>query len=117
MDASNKIDYIEMATSNIPKTQVFFGYLLRWSFQDFGPDYIAFNDGRMAGGFYKSKTIAALSEGSVLVLFYISMLKDFLNRSLELDGFIVKDIFLFPGGRRFHFKEPGGSEYAILSDK
>jgi hypothetical protein len=32
-------------------------------------------------------------------------------------GAIVKEIFSFPGGRRFHFTDPGGNELAVWSDK
>lgn len=28
----------------------------------------------------------------------------------------VKSIFSFPGGRRFHFSDPNGNEYAVWSD-
>lgn len=33
-----------------------------------------------------------------------------------LGGNIVKPIFAFPGGRRFHFTDPSGNEYAVWSD-
>lgn len=29
---------------------------------------------------------------------------------------ITKPIFSFPGGRRFHFTEPSGNEFAVWSD-
>jgi len=32
-------------------------------------------------------------------------------------GMVVKSIFSFPGGRRFHFREPGGNELAVWSEK
>lgn len=32
-------------------------------------------------------------------------------------GTILKDIYPFPGGRRFHFAGPGGNEFAVWSDK
>jgi predicted enzyme related to lactoylglutathione lyase len=31
-------------------------------------------------------------------------------------GHIAKLIFPFPGGRRFHFTEPAGNEFAVWSD-
>ena len=31
-------------------------------------------------------------------------------------GEIVKPIFAFPGGRRFHFVEPSGNEFAVWSE-
>ena len=37
--------------------------------------------------------------------------------SLEAAGKITREIFAFPGGRRFHFKDPAGNELAVWSDK
>jgi predicted enzyme related to lactoylglutathione lyase len=37
-------------------------------------------------------------------------------RVLAAGGKITRDIFSFPGGQRFHFKEPGGNELAVWSD-
>ena len=31
-------------------------------------------------------------------------------------GVVTKPIFSFPGGRRFHFKDPNGNELAIWSE-
>jgi predicted enzyme related to lactoylglutathione lyase len=32
-------------------------------------------------------------------------------------GRIVQEIFEFPGGRRFHFRDPSGNELAVWSDR
>ena len=116
MDASNKIDYIETPTKDIQKTKAFFEQLFGWKFQDFGPDYIAYNDGRMAGGFYKSEVVASVASGSTLTVFYVKNLEDYEKKVVVLGGTIVKEIFSFPGGRRFHFTDPGSSEFAIWSE-
>jgi len=116
MDASNKIDWIETPTKDIQKTKTFFEQLFGWKFQDFGPDYTAFNDGRLGGGFYKSDIVASVASGSTLTVFYTKKLEELEKKVAELGGTIVKKIFSFPGGRRFHFSDPGGSEYAIWSE-
>ena len=36
---------------------------------------------------------------------------------VENGGHIVRETFEFPGGRRFHFRDPAGHELAIWSDK
>ena len=38
------------------------------------------------------------------------------NKINESGGKISKDIFSFPGGRRFHFIDPAGNELAVWSD-
>ena len=39
------------------------------------------------------------------------------TKKFNLGGEITKEIFQFPGGRRFHFREPGGGEFAVWSDR
>ncbi len=60
---------------------------------------------------------AAVETGTALVILYSPDLEQSLQKVKEAGGTISKEIFSFPGGRRFHFKEPGGSELAIWSDK
>jgi hypothetical protein len=35
---------------------------------------------------------------------------------LKAGGVITRDIFEFPGGKRFHFTDPGGNELAVWSE-
>ena len=51
----NTIDYVEMPSKDLAATKDFFTQLFGWSFQDYGPDYCAFDDGRMTGGFFASE--------------------------------------------------------------
>ena len=113
----NTIDYVEVPSRNLPATKKFFGALFGWSFVDYGPDYASFDDGRMAGGFFSSEKIAGVDAGAPLVVFYQPDLEDTCAKVGDLGGEITKEIFEFPGGRRFHFREPGGSEFAVWSDK
>ncbi|MEY2480720.1 MAG: uncharacterized protein QOI04_1647 [Verrucomicrobiota bacterium] len=113
----NTIDYIEMPSRDLGGTKKFFGALFDWKFQDYGPDYAAFDDGRMAGGFFKSERTATTAEGAPLVVLHQTDLEESRKKVIELGGKITKEIFEFPGGRRFHFLEPGGGEFAIWSDK
>lgn len=117
MDATNQIDYVELPTLNPEATKAFFGQLLGWKFEDYGPDYTSFSDGRIGGGFYRAGRPARVENGSALVVLYHPRLEEVRQRVLDLGGLIVKEIFSFPGGRRFHFTEPGGSELAAWSDK
>jgi predicted enzyme related to lactoylglutathione lyase len=116
MDATNKIDYIEFQTTNLEATKPFFEKLLGWKFEDYGPDYTSFQDGRIAGGFRRSDKCAGATAGGVLVVLYHPRLEEIQKRVVELGGTISCEIFSFPGGRRFHFREPGGNELAIWSE-
>lgn len=112
---SNTIDYIEMPSTNLSATKDFFSRLFGWSFQDYGPDYAAFDDGRMTGGFFTSEMTSTVAKGAPLVVFYSPDLEKMSKDVALLGGKITREIFEFPGGRRFHFEAPGGGEFAIWS--
>ena len=110
------IDYVEMPATDIKAVQSFFSELFGWKFTDYGPDYCDFQDGRISGGFYRSEQVMAADAGSALVVFYARDLQQTLDKVVSLGGEISKPVFSFPGGRRFHFKAPGGNEFAVWSD-
>jgi len=116
MPADHSIDYLEFPSRNLPTTRAFFTALMGWAYEDYGPDYLAFDDGRMKGGFFRSDAISSVAEGAPLVVFYHSNLEEQQRRVTELGATVTRAIFSFPGGRRFHFAEPGGSEFAIWSE-
>ena len=110
------IDYIEIPTPDVAASKSFFKALFGWDFHDYGPDYQSFDDGSTTGGFRTSDIAPSIDDGSVLVVFYAENLDDALEAVKGLDGTITKDIFEFPVGRRFHFRDPAGAEFAIWSD-
>ena len=116
MDPQDKIDYLEMPARDPQKAWDFFTSLFGWPFEDYGPDYCAFSDGRIQGGFYRSDSVMSVADGSALIVFYHADLDVATGRVVELGGRISKNIFSFPGGHRFHFTDPNGNEYAIWSD-
>ena len=103
---SEKINYIELPASNLEGTKRFFSDAFGWEVVDYGPD----------GGFYRSPLVAEVGKGSALVVLYSSDLEASLNKVEQAGGKIVKSIFSFPGGRRFHFSDPSGNEYAVWSE-
>jgi predicted enzyme related to lactoylglutathione lyase len=117
MGAANQIDYIEFQAADIAATKKFFEQLFGWKFTDYGPDYTSFEDGRIAGGFSRANKRSMIESGGVLVVFYHPNLEQVRQRVIDLGGKITKDIFSFPGGRRFHFTEPSGNECAIWGEE
>ena len=113
MRDENKIDYVEIPVTDLTAAREFFGGLFGWSFEDWGPDYMSFNDGRLDGGFRRAES--ATPAGGVLLVFYSEDLERDRDRVTELGATISVDIFDFPGGRRFHFVDPTGTEYALWS--
>ncbi len=116
MNRENTINYIEIPASDLERTKAFFSDLFGWEFVDYGADYSAFNDGQLDGGFYTSGKAASMETGSVLVVFYRDDLEKAVTDVEAAGGKIVKPIFPFPGGRRFHFTDPSGNEFAIWSE-
>ena len=116
MNAHEKINYVEFPASNIPATKAFFTMVFGWSFVDYGPEYTAFSNEGLDGGFYTSDLRASTQTGSALIVFYSQDLEETQDKIVSAGGVVVKPIFSFPGGRRFHFVEPSGNEFAVWSD-
>jgi uncharacterized protein len=109
----NQVDYIELPASDIEKTKIFYQSVFGWKFTDYGPNYTSFHDGRLGGGF--AKTTANPGTGVLLVI-YSGDLAAVEQKVQAAGGKIVKEIFSFPGGRRFHFADPNGNELAVWSE-
>jgi predicted enzyme related to lactoylglutathione lyase len=107
------IDYIELHVSAVPASKKFYGDAFGWSFQDWGPDYASFEHANVAGGITNGEVSAS---GAPLVILYASKLEEAQARVEKAGGRIVKPIFSFPGGRRFHFTDPAGNELAIWGE-
>lgn len=116
MRENGKINYVEMPSRDLEATKRFFAAAFGWSFVDYGPDYVAITNAGLDGGFYRSDKIATTDTGSALVVLFSTNLETTLDNIKAAGGTIVKDIFAFPGGRRFHFCDPNGNEYAVWSE-
>ena len=117
MNEHEKINYVEFPAKDIEAAKAFFTEVFGWSFTDYGPEYTVFTDEGINGGFYKSDLTASTDNGSALIVFYSEALEQTQSKIENAGGTIVKPIFSFPGGRRFHFTDPNGNEYAVWSDK
>ena len=116
MDKHEKIDYVEFPASNLVATKTFFINVFDWSFEDYGPEYTSFSESGIAGGFYQSDLRARTENGSALIVLYSKDLEGTYSKVVAEGGDILKKIFTFPGGRRFHFSEPSGNEFAVWSE-
>ena len=113
MKPDKQIDYIEMPMQDARATKDFYTRVFGWKFEDYGPNYTSFHDGRLSGGF---TTEAAGPARGTLVVLYASDLQAMEAAIKAAGGKIVKPTFSFPGGRRFHFSDPSGNELAVWSD-
>jgi uncharacterized protein len=113
MRAENRIDYVEIPVTDLQQAREFFTALFGWSFQQWGDDYMSFNDGRLDGGF--RRVAEPVTSTGVLIVFVSTDIERDFDRVQELGATISEPVFPFPGGRRFHFVDPTGTEYAIWS--
>jgi predicted enzyme related to lactoylglutathione lyase len=109
-----RIDYIEFSVPSVADAKKFYGSAFGWTFEDYGPDYASFSDGRLSGGF---QTATKVRTGGPLVVIYAADLEAMEQRVTQAGGVIARSIFSCPGGRRFHFTDPSGHELAVWSDK
>ncbi len=115
MKTTGKLDYIELPAigATLDSTKAFYSTVFGWSFTDYGPTYAAFNEG-LDGGFQADATE---SPPAPLPVLYSGQLEETMETVETAGGIILQAIFAFPGGRRFHFRDPAGNEIAVWSDK
>jgi len=106
-----RIDYVEFTVGDMESAKEFYAKVFGWKFTDYGPDYTAFEDGRLTGGFHRRGVV-----GSPLVIIYAVDLAA-VERSVTEAGGTVVERHEFPGGRRFHFRDPSGNILAVWTDR
>jgi|TARA_B110000879_G_scaffold73928_1_gene103289 predicted enzyme related to lactoylglutathione lyase len=113
----DKINYLEFPSRDITKTKAFFSAVFDWTFTDYGPEYTAFANAGTDGGFFLSAQASTTDNGGALVVFFSDSLEQTQAAIEAAGGVITRSIFSFPGGRRFHFIDPNGNEYAVWSNQ
>ena len=111
MRVNGKIDYVELAGGDLPATKRFYAQAFGWSFTDYGPTYAAFDEG-LDGGLQAD---AAEATAAPLVVLWADDLEAMQRRVEAAGGVLTRAPFAFPGGRRFHFRDPAGTELAVVT--
>jgi predicted enzyme related to lactoylglutathione lyase len=111
MEQTGKLDYLELpaAHGTLDTVKAFYGAAFQWTFTDYGPTYSAFDEG-LEGGF---DAVPFEEQAKPLPVLYSEALEETLEAVESAGGQIVRPIFAFPGGRRFHFLDPAGNELAV----
>ena len=111
MKTTGKLDYLEMPATGatLDRAKAFYSRAFGWAFTDYGPTYAAFDEG-IEGGLQAD---AAGAPAAPLPVLYSDELDATLEAVQAAGGTILKPIFAFPGGRRFHFRDPSGNELAV----
>lgn len=106
-----KIDYVEFVSPDVAASCGFFSRAFGWTYNDYGPDYQEIANAGLNGGITSSP-----QEAAPLVILKTDDLEAAMESVTSAGGHIVKEIFSFPGGRRFHFREPGGNILGVWSE-
>lgn len=106
---AEKIDYIELPSSDRAASSAFFDTAFGWSSISYGSHYDALDDAGIGAGInqHADRTQAPLA------IIRTDNIDDAQRRVMAAGGTITRAQFDFPGGRRFHFREPGGNEMAV----
>lgn len=106
---ADKIDYIEFPSTDRAKTSAFFAAAFGWGVTSYGPDYDGIERAGIDGGVDQAEGRVA----ATMAIVRTDNLDDAEQRVIAAGGVITRAQFDFPGGRRFHFREPGGNELAV----
>jgi predicted enzyme related to lactoylglutathione lyase len=110
-----RIDYVELPSVTAHElTRGFYAKAFGWQFTDFGPDYAATTSGDVDLGLNGQPDEALAAP---LPVIRVDDLEAVLDAVASAGGVISRSIFAFPGGRRFHFIDPSGSELAVWSER
>ncbi len=105
------ITYLELPSTDVATDKHFYNTLFGWTFEDFGPEYAAFSNSGIKGGFNGGGDHQPKAPLPVLLT---DDLEAMLHNVSAAGGAITMPIFAFPGGRRFHFTDPSGNELAVM---
>jgi predicted enzyme related to lactoylglutathione lyase len=106
-----KLNYVELPVQSTVSTKAFFSAAFGWSFTDFGDDYAATMTGETDLGLNGDRSQWT---SAPLAVIQVDDLEAVEAAVKEAGGTITQPIFAFPGGRRFHFREPSGNELAAM---
>jgi predicted enzyme related to lactoylglutathione lyase len=107
------IDYVELPGGALEETKRFYAGAFGWRFIDYGPSYVAVEGAGLDAGFQGDP---AEAPSKPLVILYAAHLESLRDEVTAAGGEITRPIFSFPGGRRFHFRDPAGNELAVWSE-
>ena len=104
MNEHEKINYVEFPAKNIEAAKAFFTEVFGWSFVDYGPEYTAFSNEGIDGGFFQSNLSVSGENGSALIIFY--------SKDLEQTQAKIKGLAAQSSNQFFHF--PEGTVFILL---
>lgn len=106
-----RLNYVELPVGDLATTKAFYEAAFGWEMTGFGPTYAATMSGDTDIGLQGD--VAEASKAALPVI-EVEDLEAALAAVQQAGGTLVRPIFAFPGGRRFHFTDPSGNELAVV---
>ncbi|KPC65273.1 VOC family protein [Streptomyces chattanoogensis] len=106
----NSLTMVEFPTSSAAQSARFLQAVFGWGATSYGPEYTDVDCGSgVSLGFQQDRSEAPAAPLAVIEVEDLDATR---RAVIEAGGTVTVDAFDFPGGRRFHFREPGGNELA-----
>lgn len=105
-----RFNYVEFPSRDIGRARLFWEQAFGWQLTGFGPSYAATTSGDTDIGLQAD---AAEASRAPLPVIEVEDVVAALDAVAAAGGTILRPIFAFPGGRRFHFSDPDGNEIAV----
>lgn len=105
-----RLNYVEISVTDLARDKNFYAQAFGWSLADYGPTYAATTTGDVDIGLQAD---LAERRGPPLPVIQVADIETSLAAVMAAGGTLVRPIFSFPGGRRFHFLDPAGNELAV----
>jgi predicted enzyme related to lactoylglutathione lyase len=104
------VDYFELpATSNDASTR-FFADAFGWTFKNYGPEYDEIHGADVIGGINGDPDDRPTAP---LIGIHTDDIAKAEEAVVAAGAVITRKTYDFPGGKRFYFREPGGSEMMV----
>ncbi|WP_375322473.1 VOC family protein [Aliivibrio logei] len=90
MNQHEKLNYVEFGAKDLESTKSFFSSVFGWNFVDYGPEYSAFSNQGLDGGFFKADSCSQTNSGGALLVFYSADIESTLSKVVQSDGEIIR---------------------------
>jgi predicted enzyme related to lactoylglutathione lyase len=108
----HSLHYIELPSKDNAAMKAFYGAVFGWTFENWGPNYVAIHGAGVEGGFDMESDRKPTNQGALIIV-YSKDLKASEQAVRDAGGVITQTIFSFPGGSRFHFNDPSGNNLGV----
>ncbi len=110
MSGHHMVDFFEIPVLDLAGAKAFYNAAFGWSFKDWGSEYADIQGAGLSGGLRVVQTPPTTS-GPLIIIYSGDLAGS--ERAVTAAGATIVARHEFPGGKRFHFVDPGGCELAV----